>query len=581
MGSVYLARDAELGEREVVVKFPLADLLKDSQFRERFLAEVRSLASMDHPHIIKIYGAGQVDGIPYAVVQYAGGGDLREQLTARVRLEPEEALNWFSATADALDFVHRQGFCHRDVKPANLFFDRDGHAYLSDFGIATAMGGDPEKTQHGDSQVTMVGTFVGSPVYAPPEAILRKLSPAYDQYSLAVTVYEALSGELPFEADSGADLLAAKNERPPRDIRELRPDLPAVAADALMRALARNPAQRFPSCREFFAAFREGLDLGPPASGWQGSPVWRVGLPALAALALVAAVAAAARLWIWPPVPAPNGGNTSAGNTVSPAPPAPEELVVDRLHRIEVGSTDQQFSEAVALCRQYDPSCDDSWFASEQRAPVVIKPYTLDKNEVSVADFTAFADKSGYKTTAEERGYSYHRFVKVPGLSWRNPLGEGPPDSRDLPVVHVSWQDADAYCRAAGGRLPTEAEWEFAARGDEGRVFPWGHQWDANAAHWGREGVTGPASVDSYESSATPGGHRNLAGNVAEWTDTAVGEDRVVRGGSWLETNPAKLRAAVRTSEASDYTASDLGFRCARDPQEDQLVGTKKKSPAS
>jgi len=572
MGSVYLARDHELGEREVVIKFPLPDLLRDPQFRERFLAEISSLASLDHPHIIKIHDAGQADGIPYAVVQYAGGGDLRDLLQARGRLEPEEVLSWFYAAASALDFVHSQGFCHRDVKPANLFFDRAGHTYLSDFGIATVMAQDPMATQAVDARLTMVGTFVGSPLYAPPEAIARRLSPAYDQYSLAVTVYQALTGEFPVDTD--ANVLAAKNMVPARDVRAILPELPEPAADALMRALDRDPAQRFPSCGEFFAAFREGLNVGASPSLWQrAAPLWRIGLPALATLALIAAVAGPLRQWLWP-----SGADDGRDTGV---PLRPEDLVVDRLRRIGVGSTEEEFSEAVALCRRYDPGCDASWFASEQREFVVLRPYTLDRHEVSVADFAAFAEKSGYKTTAEERGYSYHRLVKAPGLSWRNPLGEGPPESRDLPVVHVSWSDADAYCRAKGGRLPTEAEWEYAARGDSGRIFPWGDQWGADAAHWGREGVTGLAPVDGYERGAAPSGHRNLAGNVAEWTATATGEERVIRGGSWLETNPAKLRAAARTAESPDYTGSDLGFRCARDPAEDQPVGTKKKSPAS
>jgi hypothetical protein len=558
MGSVYLARDRELNDREVVVKLPLADLLSDPHFRERFLSEVRSLASLDHPHIIKIYGAGEADGIPYAVVQYAGGGDLREVLLERGTLEPHEVLGWFWAAAMALDFVHRHGFCHRDVKPANLFFDRDGHAYLSDFGIATVMAGDGESTQAWDSNVTLAGTFVGSPYYAPPEAIARRLSPAYDQYSLAVTVYEALTGTFPIEADRNT--LAAKSMYPARDIREVLPDFPAPAAEALMRALERDPADRFESCGALFEAFRRGLDADTRSRARRAIPaIARWALVALAALGLGVVLARPVREWF------ATEGEPSAA-PAAPAAPSMADLVGDRLHRVQVGSTPEEFAEAVNLCRRQDPACDASWFASEDVQPVVLNPYQLDLREVSVADFAEFVKKHDYRTSAEARGYSYHRFVKVPGFSWRNPLGDGAPADDRFPVVHVSWNDAVAYCEAAGGRLPTEAEWEFAARGDARRVFPWGDSWQPDAAHWGREDVDGLARVDGYDRGATPEGRRHMAGNVAEWTATAANEERVIRGGSWLETNPAKLRAAARMSESPEYSSSEVGFRCARDP---------------
>jgi formylglycine-generating enzyme required for sulfatase activity len=417
---------------------------------------------------------------------------------------------------------------------------------------------DPAATQIIDSGVTVAGTFVGSPVYAPPEAISRRLSPAYDQYSLAVTVYQALTGEFPIEP--GVNALTAKSLYPPRDVRELRPDLPAPAADALMRALERAPDRRFPSCGAFFETFRRGVEDHTRLDRPPGviRTLVRPALVALGVLGVGFAVMGPVREWLAPDR-APD----------QPVAFRSEDLVVDRLHRVQVGSTEEEFREAVQLCRRYDPGCDASWFASEQLQPVVLKPYLLDSREVSVADFAGFAEKHAYRTTAEARGYSYHRFVKVPGFSWRNPLGEGPPADDQLPVVHVSWNDAVAYCEAAGARLPTEAEWEFAARGDARRVFPWGDSWDPAAARWGSgEGVDGPARVDGYDAGSTPEGRRHMAGNVAEWTAGAAGEERVIRGGSWLEVNPAKLRAAARMSESLDYSSSDVGFRCASDPHE-------------
>ena len=172
MGTVYLAWDTGL-ERQVVVKIPHARLMSDRTFRLRFLQEIRDLANHEHPAILRIEASGSHGDIPYAVVQYLRGGNLRERITEQGGQQtPEEVLEWLPTIADALDTVHKNGSLHRDVKPANILFDKRGNAFLSDFGIATAIGAaDPDApTQAVRQELTVVGTFVGSPAYAPPEA---------------------------------------------------------------------------------------------------------------------------------------------------------------------------------------------------------------------------------------------------------------------------------------------------------------------------------------------------------------------------------------------------------------------------
>ncbi|HIK84800.1 MAG TPA: serine/threonine protein kinase, partial [Myxococcales bacterium] len=165
MGTVYLAWDATL-KRKVVVKIPHARLMTDKTFRLRFLQEIRDLANHEHPAILRIEGSGSHGNVPYAVVQYLRGGNLRERITAQGGQEtPDQILEWLPTVADALDTVHRNGSLHRDVKPANILFDERGNAVLSDFGIATAIGAaDPDApTQAVRQELTVVGTFVGSP----------------------------------------------------------------------------------------------------------------------------------------------------------------------------------------------------------------------------------------------------------------------------------------------------------------------------------------------------------------------------------------------------------------------------------
>ena len=562
MGAVFLARDLELNERRVVLKFPHAQHLVDPVFRERFLHEIRSLASLDHPHILKIHDAGEIEGgIPYAVVQYVGGGDLKQSLEGRTS-DLSEVLPWLQVISRALDFVHRSGFCHRDVKPANLFLDTEGHAYLSDFGIVTAMAGIDSDDTLLDSQLTMVGGIVGSPSYCAPEAMRRQLSPAYDQYSLAVTVYVALTGVLPVQAESPAELLLAKNSEPSTDIREYLPDTPPQCAEALARALSIDPDDRFPTCLDFCDAFALGVEGELPSPSQPRPGLW---------LGLAGLLAAAGTWWL-------TSGSTAEFKLVPARSATETTMVVESLHKVELGSRQPEFAAAIELCQRFDRGCDASWFTAEATRSTVLAPYALDRHEVTVSDFKRFVSETGYETTAEKQGSSFHHFVRVEGRSWHHPKGVAVADpnpspnsgaSADLPVIHVSWHDASAYCIAAGGRLPTEDEWEFAARGDARRIFPWGDEWHGSRANWGNDELDGLESAQSEREGAAIKGHLHMSGNVAEWTSTAAEGDRIIKGGSWRDDNPALLRAATRTSESPEYRGSELGFRCAADLTDD------------
>lgn len=239
-----------------------------------------------------------------------------------------------------------------------------------------------------------------------------------------------------------------------------------------------------------------------------------------------------------------------------------------------VGSTAEQIDGAMRLCEQAVKNCNREWYADEERHEVELHAFALDRYETTVAAFARFVEETGYHTTAEELGYAYQfdglGWVKANGLSWKHPYG---PDSSDRdfldhPVSSMSATDAEAYCKWADARLPTAEEWEFAARGDEGRIFPWGTQWDPTRAHWSNGGTERTRPVGTLATGATPDGVNDLAGNVWEWTATQVGAERVLKGGSWQENNPANLRAAARLFESPTEPHVDGGFRCAKDLSE-------------
>ncbi len=249
MAAVYMAADTELG-RTVVVKVPLPHVLRGEGFKERFEIEVKGLVDTEHPHVVSILARGEHEGIPYFVIQFLRGGSLEDRIRQRPE-EPRDVLGWLPYVADALDFIHSKRIVHRDVKPGNILFDEAGNVFLSDFGVAKALGV--------DSALTSVGFTVGSPHYmAPEQATGGDVGPASDQYALGVTVYESLAQALPFDGTNPLEVLIKKGSQDPRPLRGIR-DIPQAVSDVVLRALAREPARRWPSCTAFAEAFEAAV----------------------------------------------------------------------------------------------------------------------------------------------------------------------------------------------------------------------------------------------------------------------------------------------------------------------------------
>jgi len=561
MATAYLAWDRRVS-RQVVVKIPHEDLIRKPDFRKRFQREVRSLTQLQHPGVVPLYDSGEEPGLPYCVVRYLAGGDLAMRIEAAGgRLSFAEIDRWLPDLADTLDYVHRSGVIHRDVTPVNILFDEADNVFLSDFGVAAiSHAADATGTPGSESRLTAEGTFVGAAIYAPPEAAQRNLTPAYDQYSLALVLYHALCGYLPFPQVEARALILAKNSEAPAPLDQRGVAIPASAVRAVMRGLSVLPEDRFPSCRELAEAFSgigvdtRSLELPsrPSRRGRSRPGRW------IAAL-VVAGVVAGGLLAAW----------LLDGGMRRPGGDAPAEVGEARPAAIAgtflMGTTPDELEAALALCRAHGGSCARSLYADETPRQVSVGPFALDPTEVTNARFAAFVSATGHRTTAERTGHSRDGPFEEEGLDWRRPAG--PRSSyRDLPehpVVHVSAADAEAYCAHRGGRLPTEEEWEFAARGPERRTFPWGAEWNADDASWARDEHTRLHAVGRFPTG--PFGHFDLAGNVWEWTATHQDSGRILRGGSWLETNPANLRAAVRLLAPASDSSTDIGFRCATD----------------
>jgi len=492
MATVYLGTDVKLG-RQVAIKL-LAPATRAYLGSDRFQREVLLAAQLSHPHIVPLFEADEADGLLFYVMEYVEGESLRERLSRHGPLSVDDAVRIAAEVGDALQYAHENGVIHRDVKPENILLSR-GHALVSDFGIAKLM---EERVGSEGAALTGAGIAVGTAAYMSPEQASgdKRIDPRSDVYSLAAVLYEMLAGEPPFTGPSAQAIAARVINDLPRPIRTVRPGLPVHLERALLRGLAKTPADRHRTARVFVDA------IAAPA---------RVHHVSVRQVGWIATACGAAILgWIvW------------RGSRVH----SPPGMVLVPAGRYPVGGGGAPWRDSTA---------------------VQLDSFYMDSAEVSVAAYRRFLDSTR----------------AVP------PWTQSPPDQ--WPVTGVLWSEAVAYCawRQRGGRLPTEDEWEAAARGPRGFRYPWGDRWDP-----------GRANADSLQDGFAPAGASSLGrswvgavdliGNAWEWTAAAARDARgqsghVIKGGAF-DTPRDNATAAYRAVLPDRRVwLTHTGFRCSR-----------------
>ena len=296
MATVYLAHDLR-HDRKVAVKV-LRPELAAVIGAERFLAEIKTTAALQHSHILPLFDSGQADGFLFYVMPYVEGESLRDRLKRERELPVDEAVRLAKEVASALDYAHRHGVIHRDIKPENILL-QDGQALVADFGISLAV------TQAGASRMTETGLSLGTPSYMSPEQATgeRLLDARADVYSLGCLLYEMLVGEPPHTGPSVQAVIAAVVTKQPERLGARRPSVPANVEAAVHKALSKIPADRFATAEAFSKALSEPATSATMASvpGFAGAaraPNRR--LIAILAAALLLAIALAAWGWLRP-----------------------------------------------------------------------------------------------------------------------------------------------------------------------------------------------------------------------------------------------------------------------------------------
>jgi serine/threonine-protein kinase len=264
MGEVYRATDSVL-ERKVAVKLLSERYARDEEVHARFQREALSAARLSGtPHVITVFDVGEHRKQPYIVMEYLEGGSVYDRLREG-RVSPAQTLAWLAQAGQALDRAHAQGVVHRDVKPANLLLDREGSVNVSDFGIASTSGLDT---------LTLPGTILGTAGYLSPEqARGEPATPASDRYALGVVAFELLTGRRPFEGDTAATEALAHVTAPVPSAERIHPGLPDGVDGVLVRALAKDPAERPESCAALVADLEDAFDRASAPTRVAPAPV--------------------------------------------------------------------------------------------------------------------------------------------------------------------------------------------------------------------------------------------------------------------------------------------------------------------
>jgi serine/threonine-protein kinase len=531
MSHVYRARDTVIG-RTVAVKILTEAGCEDAEAKARFLAEARMAGNISHDNVLSIYDFGEDEQHhPYMVMEFLRGEDLRHAIKNGHTGDLKGKLKIAVQVARALNYIHTQKVIHRDIKPENVHISQAGVVKLMDFGIAKTEG----------LSMTRAGYVLGTPYYMAPEQVTGQgITEQVDVYAFGVLLFELMTGVKPIAGDTIERIFYSILNEPLKLEPLHQAGVPQSVCDLVAQCTAKNPADRPQGFGGVVAEIERVLGdldaptsimpqaMAPPPVAASTRPAWLI--PAI--VAGVVALAAGGYFATRPkPVPAAKGELQVLATVLSN--PAGDMVLVPA----------------------------GNFLFGEKKEVVSLPSFYIDKTEVSNA--------------------AYARFC----AATNRPLPEGfPQDKPDLPVVNVSILDAQAFVKWAGKRLPTAREWEKAARGTDGRNFPWGNDRDPSKANVNTRQIQ---PVNAYAAGASPAGALQMVGNVWEFVDqlstpgpraleyfgklltpkpTAEDPWYTIRGASFMEELPDTVIWDSTTVPAR-WKNSNIGFRCVKDAQ--------------
>jgi serine/threonine protein kinase len=597
MATVYKAYDTRL-EREVAIKVIRRDAFPPDEMDmllKRFEREAKSLARLSHPNIVGVIDYGEFEGSPYLVMVYLPGGTLKDRLGQPMPWQ--DAIRLILPIASALDYVHDHNIINRDVKPSNILMTEKGQPMLTDFGLVKIFG----EKENKDASLTSSGTGLGTPDYMAPEQWTGEPTTKSDLYSLGVVLYEMITGHRPYTADTPAGVLLKQATESLPLPKQYIPDLPRDVESVLLKVLAKDPNDRYANMHIFIDELQNLLAGKQVAASTIKTKLLRDQMtgkvkvselptkkpfPVLAVAVIgiflfLAVLGGGYFFFIAPGMFAPAATPTQEvlpsptsippTETVAPATPtlAPTEASAPTAaSMVEEIKDARNVPMRLVPAGEFTMGSDDTGDIGSRPAQKISLPaFYIDKYEVTNEMYDACV-------------YAVECRKPLQGGSSTRNIYYASPVYAKYPVIFVDWKMANAYCKWRGARLPTEAEWEKAARGTDNRNYPWGSD-DPNCNLANTTGCVGDTTpVDQYDKGQSPYGVFGMAGNVWEWTSTmfklypydandgredlrAPG-DRIARGGSWhASSNGGNVRVDTRLKLNPASSSSYIGIRCA------------------
>ena len=600
MAEVYKIWDSERNTT-LAMKVMHEDFALDSAFLRRFQREAQTLRDLQHPNIVRFYELDQDGRLLFMLMDYVDGESLKHKIfDARGPLPFDQVMAVMRPLCQALQYAHNKGYIHADVKPGNVMIDQNGRVMLADFGIARLAE---------SATVTMLGA--GTPAYMSPEQARGKpISPQTDIYALGIILYEMLAGERPFtgeQAKTGSstsekirwEQLNLNPVSPRRFNRQVESGLDAV----VMRCLEKDARARFASPLELLNALEKALPItassqpfaapareepAKPASApsqpankaepikmparprkIQTSPIaWLIG-----GVLIISVLFLGGRYAFSPALPTSTPTATQIPTTTPTHTftPTATELppTITPTPALIIGSTQISPKDDMVMvfvpAGNFEMGSDNGDGDEKPVHTVYLDDFWMDQTEVTNKQYATCVSAGACQEPASTRSYTQSSYY-------------GNSKFDNYPVIYVKWDQANAYCSWAGRRLPTEAEWEKAARGTQAFTYPWGNE-ATNSGLLNYNGNVGDTTeVGSYPDGASMYGALDMAGNVWEWVSSlyqpypysagdgrenlSASGSRVLRGGAGdsLENN---VRSAGRGGDDPSYTFNNVGFRCA------------------